>query len=186
RDGERLLEVYVTFADGRFVETLHEPSTPAIPSYFEELDALPGDGCIAEANVDAVLMMRDIAQVLGRGYVLTFDYGYEATELHAPWRRDGTLRCFYRQSISSDPYQRVGMQDMTASVDFTTLKRVGTGAGLSMLGFSDQSSFLVQMGIGDGIASVSRERPGDMEEYFARRNVVLDLIDPARLGRVKV
>jgi hypothetical protein len=25
-----------------------------------------------------------------------------------------------------------------------------------------------------------------MEEYFARRRVVMDLIDPARLGRIKV
>ena len=60
-----------------------------------------------------------------RGYVLTFDYGYEAPELYAPWRRDGTLLCFYRQSASSDPYQRIGKQDMTASVDFTTLRRAG-------------------------------------------------------------
>ena len=57
--------------------------------------------------------------------MLTFDYGYEAPDLYAPWRRDGTLLCFYRQSASSDPYQRVGKQDMTPSVDFTTLRRAG-------------------------------------------------------------
>ena len=130
--------------------------------------------------------MNEIAESIERAYVLTLDYGYEAPELYAPWRRDGTLRCFYRQSLSSDPYQRVGMQDMTASVDFTTLRRVGNDAGLQTVALTDQSSFLVRMGIGEGIASVSRDRPGDMEEYFARRNVVLDLIDPAKLGRVKV
>ena len=47
---------------------------------------------------------------------------------------------------------------------------------------TDQSSFLVRLGIGEGIAAVR----GEMEEYFARRKVVMDLIDPARLGRVKV
>ena len=51
---------------------------------------------------------------------------------------------------------------------------------------TDQSSFLVRLGIGEGIARVAQERPGEMEEYFARRSVVMDLIDPARLGRIKV
>jgi SAM-dependent MidA family methyltransferase len=186
RASAQLLEVYVTFADGRFHETLDQPSTPEIPHYFERLDVLPGDGCYAEVGLDATRAMNEIAKRLDRGYVLTFDYGYEAAELYAPWRRDGTLRCFYRQSISTDPYQRVGMQDMTASVDFTTLRRVGEKAALRALALTDQSTFLVRMGIGEGIASVSRDRPTDMEEYFARRNVVLDLIDPAKLGRVKV
>ena len=75
---------------------------------------------------------------------------------------------------------------MTSSVDFTTLRRAGEAAGLTTLGMTDQSSFLVRMGIGEGIASVAQERPDEMEEYFARRRVVMDLIDPARLGRIKV
>jgi SAM-dependent MidA family methyltransferase len=75
---------------------------------------------------------------------------------------------------------------MTASVDFTTLRRAGEAAGLWTIAVTDQSSFLVRLGIGDGIASVAQERPGEMEEYFARRQVVMDLIDPARLGRIKV
>ena len=43
----------------------------------------------------------------------------------------------------------------------------------------------MRLGIGEGVAAVAQE-PGQMEEYFARRSVVMDLIDPARLGRVKV
>jgi SAM-dependent MidA family methyltransferase len=106
--------------------------------------------------------------------------------LFAPWRHDGTLRCFYKQSVSSDPYQRLGRQDITTSVDFTTLRRAGQDAGLRSIASTDQSTFLVRMGIGEGVAAVARERPNAMEEYFARRNVVLDLIDPGRLGRIKV
>ncbi|MHB8377369.1 MAG: class I SAM-dependent methyltransferase, partial [Dehalococcoidia bacterium] len=53
-------------------------------------------------------------------------------------------------------------------------------------GVTDQAAFLVRMGIGDGPAVVARERPEELAEYFARRNVVMDLIDPGRLGRVKV
>ena len=187
RAGGALREVYVTVDEhGRLVDELCAPSDPAIARYFDDLQLLPGEGCFAEVNLDAPRWIADAAASLDRGYVLTFDYGYEAADLYAPWRRDGTLLCFSRQSASSDPYQRVGKQDMTASVDFTTLRRAGEDAGLRTIGTTDQADFLVGMGIGESIASVAQQRPGEMEEYFARRRVVMDLIDPARLGRIKV
>jgi SAM-dependent MidA family methyltransferase len=182
RTGAELREVYVKLEGDRFADQLGALSTPALRSYFDALGLLPGDGHYAEVNLDAIGWMRGVARALSRGYVLTFDYGYEAADLYAPFRRDGTLLCFYRQSASSDPYQRVGKQDMTASVDFTTLKRVGAEAGVAALAMTNQSSFLVRLGIGEGVAAAQ----GELEEYFARRNVVMDLIDPGRLGRIKV
>src|SRR3972149_3992930 len=71
---------------------------------------------------------------LARGFVLTLDYGYEAAELFAPWRKDGTLLCFYRHNASGDPYARLGRQDMTSHVDFTSLRQAGEEAGLRPLG----------------------------------------------------
>ena len=187
RNGDELHEVYVALdGAGRFVDELRPLSDPAIAHYFDDLGLLPGAGCYAEVNLDAPRWVAGVAASIDRGYAMTFDYGYAAADLYAPWRRDGTLLCFSRQSASSDPYQRIGKQDMTASVDFTTLKRAGEAAGLRALGMTDQASFLVRLGIGDGVASVAQERPGEMEEYFARRKVVMDLIDPARLGRIKV
>ncbi|MHB8376225.1 MAG: class I SAM-dependent methyltransferase, partial [Dehalococcoidia bacterium] len=168
REGDELREVYVTHDGRRFIDAAGPPSTPALGSYFEALGMLPGDGCVAEVNLDAIDWMERIGRAVSRGAVLTFDYGYEAGDLYAPWRRDGTLLCFYRQSASSDPYQRISMQDITSSVDFTTLRAAGERAGLRTLGMTDQAQFLVRMGIGDGPAVVARERPGDLAEYFAR------------------
>jgi SAM-dependent MidA family methyltransferase len=186
RRGDELLEVYVAHNGEGFRDEVGPLSDARLRTYFDALGLLPGDGCFAEVNLDAVEWIGSAAAALDEGYVLTFDYGYEARELYAPWRRDGTLLCFYRQSASSDPYQRVGRQDMTASVDFTTLRREGEAAGLHALAMTDQADFLVRMGIGDALTAVmQRERPV-IEEYFARRNVVLDLIDPAKLGRIKV
>jgi SAM-dependent MidA family methyltransferase len=187
RQDAELLEVYVGLdANGRFVDQLAQPSTPEIGSYFEALGVLPGIGAYAEVNLDAPCWIAAAAASLDRGYLLTFDYGYEAADLYAPWRRDGTLLCFYKQSASSDPYQRIGKQDITASVDLTTLRRAAEAAGVATLGATDQSMFLYRLGIGESLAKIRRERPSEMEEYFARRNVVVDLIDPARLGRIKV
>jgi len=181
--GGALMEVYVECDGASFRDAFGPPSTGRISAYFDALGLMPGEGCVAEVNLAALGWMADAAAALRRGYVCTFDYGYEAANLYAPWRRDGTLACFFRQSVSSDPYQRIGKQDITASVDFTSVRRAGELAGLTTLGTTDQASFLVRMGIGAGVA---RGRDTSIEEYFARRNVTLDLIDPAKLGRVTV
>jgi SAM-dependent MidA family methyltransferase len=184
RQGDELREVYVTYDVDRFTDHLGPLSTEAISGYFQALDVRPGEGCFAEVNLEAPRWIADVASRVHRGFVLTFDYGYEAPDLYAPWRRDGTLVCSYRQTASSNPYQRIGKQDITASVDLTTLRRAGEAAGLTAIGSTEQSVFLQRLGITEALASVAANP--DLEEYFARRNVVLDLIDPARLGRIKV
>ncbi len=73
---------------------------------------------------------------------------------------------------------------MTASVDFTTLRRAGERAGLRTDGVTTQADFLVRLGIGDSVTAVAEGT--QIEEYFARRRIVMDLIDPGRLGRVTV
>jgi hypothetical protein len=42
------------------------------------------------------------------------------------------------------------------------------------------------MGIAQGVGAVGADGAAQIEEYFARRNVMIDLIDPAKLGRIKV
>ncbi|HXF50221.1 MAG TPA: SAM-dependent methyltransferase [Dehalococcoidia bacterium] len=185
RDG-RLLEVYVVRDGDGFAEALRPPSTPEIEAYFDRLALRPGEGCDAEVNLAAVRWMRDVARALRRGFVLTFDYGYPAEELYAPWRTQGTLLCFYRHNPSTDPYARIGRQDITASVDFTTLMRTGEEEGLTTLGFTTQARFLAALGIGEAIERVQREDPSALEEYYARRRAVTELLDPAGLGRIRV
>jgi SAM-dependent MidA family methyltransferase len=186
RREDELREVFVTHDGSRFVEELRPPSTTEINGYFGALGLMPGEGCYAEVNLAARDWIGDVARRLRRGYVLTFDYGYDAEAMYASWRQDGTLFCCYRQSMSSDPYQRIAKQDITSSIDFTTLRRAGEEAGLRTLGYTDQADFLVRMGISEGVTAVAQERPHELEEYFARRNVVMELIDPAGLGRIKV
>lgn len=185
RDG-RLLEVYVIREGSGFGEELRPPSTPDLEAYFDRLNLRPGEGCEAEVNLGAVAWLRDVARRLARGFVLTFDYGYPAEELYAPWRTQGTLLCFYRHNPSHDPYVRIGRQDITASVDFTTLIRTGEAEGLTTVGFTTQARFLTALGIGDALERVQRQDPAALEEYYARRRAVTELLDPAGLGRIRV
>ena len=111
---------------------------------------------------------------------------FAGAELYAPWRRDGTLLCFYQHNPSDDPYIRVGKQDITAHIDFTSLIRAGETHGLETAGFTSQSRFLANLGIGAGVAAIAKESPSALEEYYARRHAVQELIDPAGLGRIRV
>jgi SAM-dependent MidA family methyltransferase len=184
-EGGELREVYVVRREAGFKEELGPPSTPELAAYFQRLGFLPGEGCRAEVNLAALDWMRQVATALERGFVLTFDYGHEAAELYAPWRREGTLLCFYRHNPSSDPYARIGRQDMTAHVDFTSLVAEGKRHGLEPLGLTTQTRFLAALGIGDALARTpGAELP--LEEYYSRRRAVTELLDSAGLGRIRV
>ncbi len=181
----RLYEVFVTWDGAAFREELREPSTPEIEDYFERLGVRLPDGCRAEVNLEAVRWVRQAAEALSQGFLLTIDYGHEAPELYAPWRKDGTLMCFYRHNPSTDPYVRLGRQDITAHVDFTSIRRAGEEGGLSTLGLLTQCEFLLDLGIREAMAPPGEGDAG-LEDYYARRRQALELIDPAGLGRIKV
>jgi SAM-dependent MidA family methyltransferase len=184
QDG-RLMEIFVAWNGTAFVEQFGDPSISEIDDYFRRLGLLPGEGCRCEVNLQSLRWIREAAAALSRGYIVTFDYGHEARDLFAPWRRDGTLLCFHRHNPGTDPYTRVGHQDMTSHVDFTSLRQAGLEAGLTDLGAVPQAEFLTGLGISEAI---SPPTGGDtnLEEYYARRRSVMDLLDPAGLGRIRV
>ena len=165
----------------RFVDVEAEPR-PEVTDHFQALGVVPADGCEAEVCLTAPAWMTHAAKALRRGYVLTLDYGYEAPELYAPWRKRGTLLTFYRHTSGDDPYTRIGRQDITASVDFTSVRRAGEAAGLTTLGSKSQGEFLAALGIGEALAS--QPDTHQLEAYYALRRAVVELTDPAGLGRI--
>ena len=171
-------EVYVDQADGRFCERLGALSTPALAEYLQRLAALDvvlPDGTTIELNLAALRWMREVARVLGHGVAITIDYGHTAQDLYGPDRRRGTLLCYANHQVSDDPYTKVGLQDMTTHVDFTTLVAVGEEAGLYLTGFTNQVSFLMGLGIEQMLASLESDSPELMS--------AVRLLKPDGMGR---
>jgi SAM-dependent MidA family methyltransferase len=173
--GDGLKEIFVEVRDGRFVECLRDPSTPEIEDYFRNLHIELAEGYRTEINLRAPVWMRQVAASMNRGVVITIDYGHSAEDLYGPQRSKGTLLCYRSQMASEDPFVRVGLQDMTAHVDFTTLATAGEEAGLSVTGFTNQMSFLMGLGVEDMIAQLAPETP----EFRA----ALHLLKPEGMGR---
>jgi len=173
-----LQEVYVVTApDGRFAEELRAPADAALQHYFSWLGCGPVEGNRAEANLAAADWMRRVAGLLGRGFILTIDYGYPAAELYAPFRRAGTLMCYHRHAASDDPYRHIGCQDLTAHVDFTALQKAGAEHGAQTLYFAEQYRFLMALGFVEALIEM-QARTADENQARALRLTLKHLVMP--------
>ncbi len=178
-------EVYVGLEGGEFVERLGEPSSPQLAHRLERLGRDLPDGYRGEINPGIGPWMAAAAASLERGFVLSIDYGYEEDELYSPARRMGTLQTYYRHTDDASPYRRVGMQDITAHVDFSTLVAHGEHAGLASLGTVTQAGFLRGLGLDRWLQRLRSEDLGQ-KERDANMMGMRDLVRPQGLGRFRV
>ena len=152
-----LKEIYVTQRNGQFEEEWGELSDLRIAPYFRSMDITLQEGQKAEVNLLALEWMESVARCLDRGFVLAIDYGYLSEELYAPHRREGTLLCYFQHEASENPYERLGEQDITSHVNFTSLIRKGEEVGLSFTGLVPQYRFLIALGILDQMETLGKE-----------------------------
>jgi SAM-dependent MidA family methyltransferase len=152
-------ELWVDYRDGRFVECLRPLSSDTLAHRLRRVSADWPEGYRTEINLRASEWMKHVAQHLDRGFVLTIDYGHTAQDLYRSDRKHGTFLCYFRQSIREDPFRRVGEQDMTAHVDFSSLVETGEGHKLQTTGFTNQMSFLMGLGVEQMIAELEQDSP---------------------------
>lgn len=169
RDG-RLFELCVGLADsGEFTWVEQEPTTPRLAAYLERARVHLAQRQVAEINLGAEEWMARAASILKRGYVVTVDYGAEASDLYDdPDRHEGTLRAFHQHRIAPDALARPGEQDITATVDWTTIKRVGEECGLRTIGLERQDKFLLRAGLLDQLELMTAESAGEAEAMILR------------------
>ena len=178
-------EVYVSVRDGEFVELLHEPSTPHLARRIRSLSRPPGEGYRGEVNLQVGPWMNQAADTLDRGFVVTIDYGYEAGELYSPRRDGGTLQTFYRHTSGASPYQRVGLQDITAHVDYSAVVSEGEAAGLRPVGLCTQAQYLCGLGL-DGWLGRLRTEGLPQRQRDANAMAMRELVRPDGMGGFRV
>jgi SAM-dependent MidA family methyltransferase len=138
------------------------------------------DGYTSELCLRVEPWIASVGQCLGQGALLLFDYGLPRAHYYHPERAEGTLRCYFKQRAHEDPFINIGVQDITAWVDFTRVGEAALAAGLDVAGFATQAAFLLGTGIEAMVGEVadvaSRARlagearrlllPGEMGESF--------------------
>jgi len=152
-----LKEIYVDYEAGSFVELLDDPSTDELARCLKALGVELPVGFTTEINLNALDWMQQVARVLYRGVVLTIDYGHVSQDYFSPERKNGTLLCYYQHSVRSNPYERIGEQDITAHVNFSSLAQTGEQAGLGLTGFTNLMHFLMSLGIDEMVTDLDQE-----------------------------
>ncbi len=180
--GGRMYELLVDRGVDGFVETLGPLSTPELEAYFEHVGVSLPDSCQADIDLEGPRFLADVSAGIDRGFTITIDYGSPAETLFTTARRRGTLRCYHRHISSTNPYIRIGNQDITAHVDFTALAQGGASQGMTTEGLLTQQRYLKKLGIQtlvDGLRGVvGLERA----EIMANRMPMLELTAPTGFG----
>jgi SAM-dependent MidA family methyltransferase len=178
-----VLELGVALDGDAFIPRARAPDSAvalACEALLRELPQPLPHGYTSEVCLRVEPWIASVGECLDRGLMLLFDYGLPRSHYYHPQRVSGTLRCHFKQLAHDDPYVNVGVQDITAWVDFTRVAEAAVAAGLEVTGFCTQAAFLLATGIetfaaeADGIVEQTRRAgearrlllPGEMGEAF--------------------
>lgn len=137
------------------------------------------DGYTSEFNELLPAFIEALSASLGSGAILLTDYGYPRREYYHPQRTEGTLSCYYRHRRHDNPFLYTGIQDITASVDFTLVAESAHASGFEIYGFTTQAGFLVSCGLEKIITEISA---GDDKAFLRYTQQAGKLILPGEMG----
>ena len=172
-----LSEMGVAFEDTRLAWQEKPASSLALKDFVAELKLM--DGYTSEVCLASTALVASLAGILQSGMLLMIDYGFSRTEYYHPQRNQGTLMCHYRHRAHGDPFVYLGLQDITAHVDFTRIAEAGVANGLELIGFVTQAQFLINAGITELLQSIPAE---DSANYLPIVASAQKLLSPAEMG----
>ncbi len=176
---DELKEIFVSIENKDiFIEVKKSPSTPALTDYLREFSIELPRGYRTEINLRIKDWLRALNEILLEGFVMTIDYGYSAIDYYSEDRNRGTLLCYHKHKLVENPYINIGEQDITAHVNFSSVKKWGEEIGLKTVGFCQQGTFLISLGIDEIIQEIYNKS----SDYLFEIARIKRLIFPGTLG----
>lgn len=175
---DKLKEIFVGVDNDNIYEIKANPSTDALFDYLSEFSIKLPKGYRTEINLRIKDWLKSVNEVLSEGFILTIDYGYPAWDYYSEDRNRGTLLCYYKHQISEDPYRKVGEQDITAHVNFSSVKKWGEELNFKTIGFCQQGTYLMSVGIDELI----NELYATSTDYLFEVARIKRLIFPGTIG----
>ncbi len=156
---------------------------PAPPALAAAADALLPDldGYTSEIHLQQQAFIRTLAARLQCGALLLIDYGFDAAQYYHPQRHEGTLIGHYRHHTVHNPFERIGLTDLTCHVNFTAIAEAGCEAGLDLIGYTTQATFLLNLGLTDLLA---QQGASDTEAYIRAAAACQTLLAPQEMGEL--
>jgi SAM-dependent MidA family methyltransferase len=186
-DGYGVNALGVGLSGERFEWRETQASPELMHAVADVLEALPEplpDGYVSEVCLAFQPWMASVAAQLETGVALLIDYGLPRAHLYHPERVAGTLRCHFRHRAHDDPFVHVGLQDITAWVDFTRVAEAGSSAGLEVLGFATQAGFLIGAGMESLLAAEMQLAADDLRTQAQLASEARRLLMPGEMGEI--
>ena len=181
----RAMGVSVAGEEFRWRETTAVPELEqAVASLLETLPEPLSDGYVSEVCLAFQPWIASLAAQLELGVALLIDYGLPRAHLYHPERSTGTLRCHFRHRAHDDPFVNVGLQDITAWVDFTRVAEAADSASLEVLGFATQAAFLIGAGMDSLLTTEMQLAADDMQRQTQLAGEARRLMLPGEMGEV--
>ena len=156
------------------------PAAAALREAVAALEMTLPAGYVSELNLRLAPWLAAVTAPLAAGVALLIDYGLARRDYYAPARDGGTLACFHRQRRHEDPFVNVGLQDLTAWVDYTRVAEAALEAGLEIAGYTTQAHFLLATGFETELAQMRAALPAEREPLAA--GAALRLVLPREMG----
>lgn len=154
---------------------------PTLQIIVEKLSADLPNGYSSEVNLALPAWLHSVANILAKGMILLIDYGFPQREYYHPQRTSGTLMCHYQHYAHDNPLILVGLQDITAHVNFTLVAETAIEVGLSVAGYTSQAQFLLACGLAE---KLSQYDPNDTPNYLQVTQQIKTLTLPSEMGEL--
>ena len=179
-ENEAVREFYITDNQGSLDWYLDQPSHKELPEQISALQVEFAADYESEINLLLPGWIKSLSAILEQGSILIMDYGFGRNEYYHPERCRGTIMCHYRHRAHDNPLLYPGLQDITAHVDFTAIAEAADRANLDVTGYTTQSNFLLNCGIGE----LAQSAGIDQKTQYQISQQLKKLLLPSEMGEL--
>lgn len=181
----------VCFLQGRWMELrvawdhhtqgFHDAPAPLrseLAPLIESEQLLPLEGFTAELCLDLESWLPTLLSHFQTGHIILLDYALTRDERRSTARRSGTIRAYYQHRLGTDPFRRVGEQDITYHIHATRLIEIAQSLGWAACALDQYRAItgMIASFLPEGSPRLASLRPRDF------RNLQT-LVHPDFLGR---
>jgi len=175
-----ILQIGITFKGSQLMEKERAASPvlkEAITNIENDIGRSFDSGSVSEIRIDFEDWFKSINKGLKSGIALFIDYGYARKDYYSSEIDNGNMICHFQNKAHLDPYIYPGLQDISASVDFSLLADSAFNLGYQVELYCHQADFLMSADILESINSET-----DDEERIRMNQQIKQLFLPNIMG----
>ena len=175
-----IVQIGITFKGSQLIEK-ERAASPALREAIKNIENDIGRSftsrSVSEIRVDFEDWFKSINKGLKSGIALFIDYGYARKDYYSSEIDNGNMICHFQNKAHLDPYIYPGLQDISASVDFSLLADSAFNLGYQVELYCHQADFLMSADILESINSET-----DDEERIRMNQQIKQLFLPNIMG----